>query len=140
MNATSWTALSAAIDAGLSSDQEMERIVAVDGDTIVGSALLLPPSDDAYTGLGVRVTAPEVRLVAVDPPERGRGIARALMGECLRRARASGATEIGLHSSRSMRGAIRMYTRMGFQRAPENDFQPPGEGAELVMGFRLPLV
>ena len=138
MNATSWAALSAAIDAGLTSDQEMERIVAVDGDTIVGSALLLPPSDDAYTGLGVRVTAPEVRLVAVDPPERGRGIARALMAECLRRARASGATEIGLHSSRSMQGAIRMYTRMGFQRAPENDFQP--EGAELVMGFRLSLV
>ena len=138
MNATSWAALSSAIDSGLSGDQEMERIVAVDGDTIVGSALLIPPTDDAYTGLGIRVTAPEVRLVAVEPSERGRGIARALMAECLRRARASGATEVGLHSSRSMQAAIRLYTGMGFQRAPENDFQPPG--AELVMGFRLSLV
>jgi hypothetical protein len=30
-----------------------------------------------------------------------------------------------------------MYERMGFLWAPERGFQPPG--AELVMGFRLPL-
>ncbi len=138
MDATSWAALSDAIDAGLASGQDMQRIVAVDGETIVGSALLFPPSDDAYKGLGVRVTAPEVRLVAVDPPARGRGIARALMDECLRRARASGATEIGLHTSRSMQAAIRMYEGMGFERAPENDFQPPG--TERVVGYRLRLI
>lgn len=138
MDATSWAALSDAIDAGLASGQDMQRIVAVDGETIVGSALLFPPSDDAYKGLGVRVTAPEVRLVAVDPPARGRGIARALMDECLRRACASGATEIGLHTSRSMQAAIRMYEGMGFQRAPENDFQPPG--TERVVGYRLRLI
>ena len=90
MDSTSWEALSGAIDAGLSSDQEMQRIVALDGDTIVGSALLLAPTEDAYKGFGVRITAPEVRLVAVEPSARGRGIARALMNECLRRARASG--------------------------------------------------
>lgn len=137
MDATSWAALSNAIDAGLASGQDMQRIVAVDGNTIVGSALLFPPSDDAYKGLGIRVTAPEVRLVAVDPSARGRGIARALMDECLRRARASGATEIGLHTSRSMQAAIRMYEGMGFERAPENDFQPAG--TERVVGYRLRL-
>lgn len=138
MDPTSWSALSGAIDAGLSSGQDIERIVALDGEALVGSALLFPPSDDAYTGLGVRVTAPELRLVAVDPPARGRGIARALVDDCLRRARASGASEIGLHTSGSMRAAIRMYEAMGFERAPENDFQPPG--AELVVGYRLRLV
>jgi len=137
MDSTSWEGLSGAIDAGLSSDQEMQRIVALEGDTIVGSALLLAPTEDAYKGFGVRITAPEVRLVAVEPSARGRGIARALMNECLRRARASGATEIGLHTSRSMKAAIRMYEAMGFQRAPENDFQPPG--TELVVGYRLVL-
>ena len=137
MDRTSWEALSGAIDAGLASDQEMDRIVALEGDTIVGSALLMAPTEDAYKGFGVRVTAPEVRLVAVDPPARGHGIARALMDECLRRARASGATEIGLHTSRSMQAAIRMYEGMGFERAPENDFQPPG--TELVIGYRLQL-
>ena len=90
MDSTSWEALSGAIDAGLSSDQEMQRIVALDGDTIVGSALLLAPTEDAYKGFGVRITAPEVRLVAVEPSVRGRGIARALMNECLRRARSVG--------------------------------------------------
>jgi ribosomal protein S18 acetylase RimI-like enzyme len=60
------------------------------------------------------------------------------MDECLRRARASGATEIGLHTSRSMKAAIQMYERMGFERAPENDFQPPG--TERVLGYRLGLV
>jgi ribosomal protein S18 acetylase RimI-like enzyme len=137
MDPTSWEALSGAIDAALASGQEMDRIVALEGDTIVGSALLVAPTEDAYTGFGVRVTAPEVRLVAVDPPARGRRIAKALMDECLRRARASGATEIGLHTSRSMQAAIRMYEAMGFERAPENDFQPPG--TELVVGYRLVL-
>ena len=137
MDSTSWEALSGAIDAGLSSDQEMQRIVALDGDTIVGSALLLAPTEDAYKGFGVRITAPEVRLVAVEPSARGRGIARALMNECLRRARASGATEIGLYTSASMKAAILMYEGMGFQRAPENDFQP--QGTELVVGYRLVL-
>ncbi len=137
MDPTSWNALSNAIDAGLSSEQRMERLVAVDGDVIVGSALLFPPSGDAYKGLGVAVTAPEVRLVAVDPPARGRGVARALMDECLRRARAAGATEIGLHTSRSMQAAIRMYEAIGFKRAPEHDFQPPG--TETVVGYRLAL-
>jgi ribosomal protein S18 acetylase RimI-like enzyme len=59
------------------------------------------------------------------------------MDECVRRARAAGATELGLHTSRSMRVAMRMYERMGFVRAPEYDFQPPG--AELVEAYRLTL-
>ena len=72
---------------------------------------------------------PEVRLVAVDPNLRGRGVARALVDECVRRARTSGATALGLHSSRSMRAAIRLYERMGFVRDPDHDFQPPGAEA-----------
>jgi ribosomal protein S18 acetylase RimI-like enzyme len=49
-----------------------------------------------------------------------------------------GARELGLHTSASMRAAMRMYERMGFVRAPEYDFRPPG--AELVEAYRLPLV
>jgi hypothetical protein len=37
-----------------------------------------------------------------------------------------------------MKAAIQMYERMGFERAPENDFQPPG--TERVLGYRLGLV
>ncbi|HEY6829431.1 MAG TPA: GNAT family N-acetyltransferase, partial [Gemmatimonadaceae bacterium] len=76
-------------------------------------------------------------LVAVAPEARGRGIARALVEECIRRARVQGAKEVGLHTSRSMRAAMAMYADLGFVRAPERDFQPPG--AELVEGYRLRL-
>jgi hypothetical protein len=41
---------------------------------------------------------------------------------------------IGLFTSESMREALRLYARMGFERAPRYDFQPPG--GELVMAFR----
>jgi ribosomal protein S18 acetylase RimI-like enzyme len=78
-----------------------------------------------------------VRLLAVAPEARGTGVGRALMGECVRRARAMGATELGLHTSVSMRAAMQLYERMGFVRAPEFDFQPPG--AELVEAYRLRL-
>jgi ribosomal protein S18 acetylase RimI-like enzyme len=75
--------------------------------------------------------------VAVPPQARGRGIGEALVEECVRRARAMGATELGLHTSRSMQSAIRMYERLGFERAPEHDIHVPG--AELVEAWRLDL-
>jgi ribosomal protein S18 acetylase RimI-like enzyme len=36
-----------------------------------------------------------------------------------------------------LRVAIHLYERLGFVRAPEYDFQPPG--AEVVKAYRLPL-
>jgi ribosomal protein S18 acetylase RimI-like enzyme len=80
---------------------------------------------------------PELRLLAVAPMARGAGVGQALVDECVRRARASGHSELGLHTSESLRAAVRMYERMGFERAPEHDLRP--EGAELVMAYRLPL-
>ncbi|HXT16384.1 MAG TPA: GNAT family N-acetyltransferase [Gemmatimonadaceae bacterium] len=137
MSPTSWAGLSAAIETALASSEPAERIVAEDDGRIVGAAMLYPPAANAYGDAARRVRWPEVRLVSVDPAMRGRGIARALMAECVRRARAAGATEIGLHTSHSMQAAIRMYRAMGFERAPESDFQPPG--AERVEGYRLAL-
>ncbi len=60
-----------------------------------------------------------------------------MMHECIERARRAGATELGLHTSDSLRVAIHLYERLGFVRAPEYDFQPPG--AEVVKAYRLPL-
>lgn len=137
MDPVSWAGLSQALQDALASDAPIERIVADDDGHIVGSAMLYAPDADAYGTLTPRTSAPEIRLVAVAPETRGRGIAKALVEECIRRARAQGATEVGLHTSRSMRAAIAMYADLGFVRAPERDFQPPG--AELVEGYRLPL-
>jgi predicted N-acetyltransferase YhbS len=137
MDPTSWAGLSQALNAALASDAPVERIVADDDGRLVGSAMLYPAETDAYGELASRTAAPEIRLVAVAPEERGRRIANALVDECIRRARAHGAAEVGLHTSRSMRVAMAMYANLGFVRAPERDFQPPG--AELVEGYRLRL-
>jgi len=137
MEPASWRGLSQALRDALASDAPVERIVAEEGGRIVGSAMLYAAETDAYGDLVARTAAPEIRLVAVAPEARGCGIAKALVDECIRRARARGATEVGLHTSRSMRAAMAMYANLGFTRAPERDFQPPG--AELVEGYRLRL-
>ena len=137
MEPASWSGLSQALRDALASDAPVERIVAEDDGQIVGSAMLYAPETDAYGAFVSASRAPEIRLVAVAPEARGRGIAKALVQECIRRARAQGAKEVGLHTSRSMRAARVMYADLGFVRAPERDFQPPG--AELVEGYRLRL-
>jgi len=138
MEPSAWNALDQAVRSSLVDDTGVTRIVAELDGTLVGSAALYAPDSAAYGDLVAFTSWPEVRLVAVDPKVRGRGVARALVEECIRRARASGATALGLHSSRSMRVAVQLYERMGFVRDPERDFQPPG--AELVEGYLLRLV
>ena len=137
MEPEAWAALEQALHGALSGDDGLTRLVAESDGVIVGSAALYEPGSDAYGDLASRAEWPEVRLVAVDPAVRGRGIARALVDECVRRARASGATRLGLHTSRSMTAAKRLYESMGFVREPTGDFQPTG--AELVEGYRLEL-
>ena len=78
-----------------------------------------------------------IRLLAVHPAYRGRGIGRALMEECIRRCHNQGIAAIGLHTTEMMDVARRMYERTGFVRVPEFDFYPrPGV---VVMAYRLDL-
>ena len=78
-----------------------------------------------------------IRLLAVHPAHRGRGIGRALMEECIRRCRKQGIATIGLHTTEMMDVARRMYEKMGFVRVPELDVHP-GPGV-VVMAYRLDL-
>jgi GNAT superfamily N-acetyltransferase len=64
-------------------------------------------------------------------------VGRALMHECIERARRVGATGLGLHTSDSLRVAVHLYERLGFVRAPAYDFQ--SNGTEVVKAYRLRL-
>ena len=139
MEPSAWALLEGAVLTGLDTTEPVHRIVAEADGRIVGSVMLYPPAAAAYDfAADARARLPELRLLAVPPANRGRGVGRALVDACVDRARAMGAPALGLHTSRSMRIATRMYVGMGFVRAPEDDFQPPG--AERVEAYRLPLV
>jgi ribosomal protein S18 acetylase RimI-like enzyme len=132
-----WAGLNRAVRRALETREPVERIVAVLETDLVGSVQLWPPAADVYGGHLDGMPWPELRLLAVSPEERGSGVGRSLVEECVVRARRTGASDLGLHTSRSMRAAIRLYESMGFERAPEFDFQP--SGAELVTAYRLSL-
>ena len=66
---------------------------------------------------------------------RGQGIGKALVQECLRRARKDGCTGLALHTTDMMQVAMAMYERMGFFRTPEFDFYPVPEFQ--VKAYRL---
>jgi predicted N-acetyltransferase YhbS len=137
MTPAAWAGLERAVHGALATAEAVEWIVAEREGEIVGSVMLWPAAADAYAGASARASWPEIRLLAVAEGSRSRGVGQALVEECVRRARRAGAGAVGLHTSRSMRGAIRLYERMGFVRAPGHDFQP--EGGELVTGYRLEL-
>ena len=136
MSPEAWRALHAAVERVLHDSGAGECIVADDEGRIVGSVFLYPADVAPYDGGNVQ-PLPELRLLAIAPNARRRGIGRALVDECIRRSKMSGAAALGLHTSKSLGAAIAMYEAMGFRRVPERDFQP--EGAELVQGYQLAL-
>jgi ribosomal protein S18 acetylase RimI-like enzyme len=57
-----------------------------------------------------------IRVLAVDPALRGRGVARALTEYCLALARADLAPAVGLHTAEMMVAAQALYEHAGFVR------------------------
>ena len=115
------------------------QIVALDDDRVVGAVLLYPAgaSIEKPGGTTLTLTWPEVRLLAVAPSARGRGVGAALMSECIHRARTAAATALTLHTTDVMQAAMRLYERLGFEPAQELDLEPaPGIVAK---GYRLDL-
>ncbi|MHA6480792.1 GNAT family N-acetyltransferase [Paenibacillus sp. strain BS8-2] len=134
-----WAALEQAISTDADALEEVKLLVAVeDNGEIAGSVALFHPDIDAYDGLTEKQNIPEIRLLAVSPANRGRGIASALLEECFRRARSEGFAAIGLHTGEFMLEAISLYERTGFIRVPEHDFQPADDGIN-VRAYRLSL-
>ncbi|MDX2759634.1 GNAT family N-acetyltransferase [Streptomyces europaeiscabiei] len=67
----------------------------------------------------------EIRMLAVAPKARGRGVGEALVRACVERARTvEGCVRVVLSTHRTMRAAHRIYERLGFTRTPERDWNP----------------
>ncbi len=117
----------------------IQIIAAVTSDgELVGSVDLI--TEMAHYGSGGtasrRTGAAGIRLLAVAPGARGRGIGKALTRYCIDRARALGRVSIVLHTTRAMHTAWRMYEQLGFFRSPDLDFR---QGALEVFGFERSL-
>lgn len=65
-----------------------------------------------------------MRILAVHPASRGRGLGKRLAEECLRRARALQVPAIYLYTGPFMQAARHIYESLDFERAPEFDKDP----------------
>lgn len=131
-----WKALKNAISSDQDTNPGIDRIVAVLDGKIVGSIVLFPAKADAYEGDVEKLDYPEIRMLAVAPEAQGKGIATALISECIARAKAKGFQSIGLHTGEFMTGAMRLYKKLGFERIPQYDFEPANDGI-LVKAYCL---
>ena len=112
-----------------------ELIVAEEDGGILGAVTFFPKG--SASGEGWPGDYSGIRILAVPPDHRGRGLGRLLTEECIRRSRALGVRYVGLHTTEFMSVAKAMYERMGFERIPEFDFKPAPH--VVVMAYRLEL-
>jgi ribosomal protein S18 acetylase RimI-like enzyme len=99
------------------------------GGDLLGSVLLVPGGPDARVAAAGEM---EVRLLATRPEAQRQGVGRALMNECILRASERGSRRLVLWTRESMRGARRLYERLGFMRAPGRDW-PDSDGKHLLV-------
>ena len=97
-------------------------LIAVEDGRILGSATVelderIEEDDDALPP-----DQAEIRMLGVDPGQRGRGIARAIMDACFAWAAKAGKTRMLLHTTQRMKAAQAMYVSLGFERLPDRVF------------------
>lgn len=113
-------------------------LVAVDDRTgrPVG-AVTIAPAGSRYAEIS-RDGEAELRMLAVDPAAQGRGIARLLVAECMRRVAALGCSALVICYRDFVAAAERLYTALGFTPVPERDWSPvPGVNLR-AMRIELP--
>ncbi|UOR14161.1 GNAT family N-acetyltransferase [Halobacillus amylolyticus] len=115
----------------------VDQLVAEVEGEIVGTVVLFPPKTELYTGLlDDELDYPEIRKLAVSSKFRGKGVAKAMISECIRRTKNRGFRSIGLHTADFMENAVKLYEGLGFERLPQYDFEPADDGI-IVKAFRI---
>ncbi|MDJ0635806.1 MAG: GNAT family N-acetyltransferase [Xenococcaceae cyanobacterium MO_188.B29] len=92
-------------------------IVAEENNHIFGSIAYYAPGKSSLKIFPVEWAS--IRLLAVSPAYRGKGIGQLLVQECIQRAKKDNAPAIGIHTSELMTIARKMYPKMGFQQDKE---------------------
>ncbi len=111
-------------------------LVAVAGERIVGTATVeLDRTIDGTEGL--HPSQANLRLLAVDPGIRGRGVGQRLVEACVQVARRAGKEVATLHTTEQMVAAQRIYRSLGFRRDPSGDVELHPD--LVLQAFRLPL-
>jgi GNAT superfamily N-acetyltransferase len=108
-----WEVLARGVGAMAALAETAEIVVAEDAGRIVGAVAYVPPFAEPRADF-FRPEWPIIRMLVVDPAERGRGVGRALAEACVDQARRDGAHAIALHTSPAMEVALALYLRMGF--------------------------
>jgi ribosomal protein S18 acetylase RimI-like enzyme len=110
------------------------QLIAVDeAGTLVGAAVYtVAGSEFADIASGAEA---EIRMLATAGSARGQGVGAALVLDCVRRTREDKRPALVLSTKPQMTAAQRLYTRLGFARTPERDWEyAPGKG---LLTFRL---
>jgi ribosomal protein S18 acetylase RimI-like enzyme len=111
-------------------------LVALAGGRIVGTATV--ELDRMIDGTGsLPPGQANLRLLAVDPQARGRGVGRRLVEACVQVARRAGKQVVTLHTTEQMAAAQRIYRTLGFRRDLSGDVELHPD--LVLQAFRLPL-
>jgi len=115
--------------------REAEVWVAVDDEAVLGSVTFCPVGS-AYREIA-HDDEGEFRMLAVSSSARGRGVGRELVALCLRRSRELGYAGVRMSTMDRMTSAHRIYERLGFTRAPQDDWSPEPHVNLLAYAARL---
>lgn len=129
-----WNQYKESILASIDGAATRARLIAELNDEVAGSVFLFDSSEAAYGLPGLDIHSPIIRLLAVSRKARGYGVATELIRASAKLSLEWGAETLYLHTSDMMDSAVRLYERLGFERAFDKDLM---NGEKLVKSYRL---
>lgn len=130
----SWEEYRTSIVSSVTEANSKAKLVAVVDGKVVGSVFIFDSSITAYGNEELDIATPIIRLLAVSKQARHLGVATELIRASAKRALEWGADTLHLHTSDMMDSAVRLYERLGFERAYDKEFY---KGNILVKSYRL---
>jgi ribosomal protein S18 acetylase RimI-like enzyme len=104
---------------------EATVLVADDDGEVLGT-VTVAVAGSAYAEIAQEGEA-EIRMLAVDPVARGRGVGELLVRAAVHSGLTGGAQAVVLSTMPAMDAAQRMYERLGFERAADRDWPIVGQ-------------